>query len=357
MTSRPLDEAKANAFVQRMTETINDAFLALMISIGHQTRLFDTMARLPPSTSAEIARAAGLQERYVREWLGAVVTGRVVEYDPTTKTYTLPPEHAASLTRGAGSANFATVMLFVGCCGAVEPQIIECFRRGGGVPYAAFPNFHQFMRELSTPLLDDTFLQQSLPLVPGLLERLERGIDVLDVGCGAGHAINLMARAFPRSRFTGYDFCEEAVVPGREESAAWKLTNTTFVTADVTSMTYQRRFDFITAISAIHDQAQPRKVLAGIARALRPDGAFLMVDDRGSSHLHENLDLEFGPFLYGVSTMHCMSVSLALGGEGLGTMWGEHKARELLAEAGFVRVAVHTHAGDPFNNFYVAELQ
>jgi SAM-dependent methyltransferase len=356
MTTRPLDEAKVNAFAQRMTDTINDAFLALMISIGHQTNLFDTMARLPPATSEEIARAAELQERYVREWLGAVVTGRVVDYDPAAKTYTLPREHAANLTRAAGSKNFATLMPFVGCCGAVEPQIVECFRRGGGVPYAAFPNFHAFMRDLSTPLLDDTLLQSSLPLVPGLIERLERGIDVLDVGCGAGHAINLMARAFPKSRFTGYDFCDDALVPARAEAAAWKVANATFVSADVASMPDRQRFDLITAISTIHDQAQPRNVLAGIARALRPDGTFLMVDDRASSHLHENVNHEIGPFLYGVSTMHCMSVSLALGGEGLGTMWGEQKARELLAEAGFARVAVHTHAGDPFNNFYVAHL-
>ena len=356
MTTRSLDDAKVTAFAQRMTGTINEAFLALMISIGHQTKLFDTMARLPPATSEEIARAAELQERYVREWLGAVVTGRIVDYDPATRTYTLPPEHAVSLTRMAGSKNVATVMPFVSCCGAVEPQIIECFRRGGGVPYAAFPNFHAFMCDLSTPLLDDTFIQSSLPLVPGLIQRLERGIDVLDVGCGSGHAINLMARAFPRSRFAGYDFCDDALVPARAEAVAWRLANATFVAQDVASMEDRQRFDLIAAISAIHDQAQPRKVLAGIARALRPDGTFLMVDDRASSHLHENLDHEFGPFLYGVSTMHCMTVSLALGGEGLGTMWGEQKARELLAEAGFTKVAVHTHQGDPFNSFYVAQL-
>ena len=114
MTTRSLDDAKVTAFAQRMTGTINEAFLALMISIGHQTKLFDTMARLPPATSEEIARAAELQERYVREWLGAVVTGRIVDYDPATRTYTLPPEHAVSLTRMAGSKNVATVMPFVG---------------------------------------------------------------------------------------------------------------------------------------------------------------------------------------------------------------------------------------------------
>jgi SAM-dependent methyltransferase len=349
-----LDETKVTTFAQRLTDTLNDAFLAFMVSIGHQTGLFDTMARLPAATSEEIARAAGLQERYVREWLGAMVTGRVVEYDPGQKTYVLPAEHAASLTRAAGSANIATSMLWVSCIGAVEPQVVECFRRGGGVPYAAYARFHEIMQCWSAQILDDTLIEKTLPLAPGVIERLQQGGDVLDVGCGSGHAINLMARAFPKSRFTGCDFSDEGLAAARAEASAWELTNANFVAQDVAAMTDRHRFDLITAFDAIHDQAKPRKVLAGIAAALRPGGTFLMVDDRASSHLHENLDHPLGPFLYGVSTMHCMTVSLAQGGEGLGTVWGEQKARELLAEAGFVQVAVHTLPGDMANNYYVA---
>jgi SAM-dependent methyltransferase len=355
VSTPPADEAKVAAFAQRMTDTINDAFLALMVSIGHQTGLFDTMAASKPATSDEIARAAGgLEERYVREWLAAVVTGRIVEFDPATRTYRLPPEHAASLTRAAGNANLATLMPFVSCVGAVEPEIVECFRRGGGVPYSAFGRFHGLMRDLSAQLLDDTLVDGMLPLVPGLVERLQNGIDVLDVGCGSGHAINLLAKTFPRSRFTGYDFSEEALAAGRAEAKSWGLANAAFVAKDVAAMDDRERFDLVTAFDAIHDQAWPRKVLAGIARALRPGGTFLMMDGRASSSLHENVDHPFGPFLYGVSTMHCMTVSLALGGEGLGTMWGEQKACELLAEAGFAKVDVHTLPGDVMNNFYVA---
>jgi len=354
MTTRTLDEAKASAFAQRMTDTLNDAFLAFMLSIGHQTGLFDTMSGLPPATSEEIASKAGLQERYVREWLGAMVTGRVVVYDPSRKTYVLPPEHAACLTRAAGADNLATSMLWASCIGAVEPQIVECFRKGGGVPYAAYARFHEIMQEWSGQILDENLLEKTLPLVPGLVERLRRGIDVLDVGCGSGHAINLMGRAFPRSRFTGYDFSEEGLAAARAEASSWGLENAAFVARDLAAMADRECFDFITAFDAIHDQAKPRKVLAGIAKALRPGGTFLMVDDRASSHLHENLDHPLGPFLYGVSTMHCMTVSLAQGGEGLGTVWGEQKARELLAEAGFVDVAVNTLPGDIANNYYVA---
>jgi SAM-dependent methyltransferase len=354
MAVRTLDETRMTAFAQRMMGTLNDAFLAFMVSIGHQTSLFDTMAELAPATSEEIARAAQLQERYVREWLGAMVTGRIVEYDPGQRTYALPPEHAASLTRAAGANNLATSMLWVSCIGAAEPEVVECFRRGGGVPYAAYRRFHEIMQAWSAQILDETLIEKTLPLVPRLIPRLQRGIDVLDVGCGSGHAINLMGRAFPRSRFTGYDFSEEGLAAARAEASAWGLTNANFVAQDVAGMADRERFDFITAFDAIHDQAHPRKVLAGIAVALRPGGTFLMVDDRASSHLHENLDHPLGPFLYAVSTMHCMTVSLAQGGEGLGTVWGEQKARELLAEAGFVEVGVHTLPGDFANNYYVA---
>ncbi len=354
MTERTLDQTRAEAFVTRMVGTLNDAFLAMMISIGHQTNLFDTMAELSPATSDEIARAAGLQERYVREWLGAMVTGCVVEYDPTRHTYVLPREHAAALTRAAGANNIATSMLWVSCIGQVEPEVVKCFRQGGGVPYGAYARFHEVMRHWSGQILDETLIERTLTLVAGLVERLQNGIDVLDVGCGSGHAINLMARAFPRSSFTGYDFSAEAAGAAQAEAAAWGLPNANFVVQDLAAMADRARFDFITAFDAIHDQAQPRKVLAGIAAALRLGGTFLMVDDRASSNLHENLDHPLGPFLYGVSTMHCMTVSLAQGGEGLGTVWGEQKARELLTEAGFVEVTVHQLPGDIANNYYVA---
>jgi SAM-dependent methyltransferase len=354
MTGPALDETKATAFAQRLTGTLNEAFLAMMLSIGHQTELFDRMAGLAPATSEEIARAAGLKERYVREWLGAMVTGGIVEYDPGRRTYRLPPEHAASLTRAAGPKNLGTSMLWVSCIGEVEPRVVECFRNGGGVPYSAYTRFHDIMQRWSAQILDATLIDHTLPLVPGLIDRLRQGIDALDVGCGSGHAINLMARAFPRSRFAGYDFSEEGVAAAQKEAAAWGLTNATFAVLDVAAMADRERFDFITAFDAIHDQAQPREVLAGIARALRPGGTFLMVDDRASSHLHENLDHPLGPFLYSVSTMHCMTVSLAQDGEGLGTVWGEQKARDLLAEAGFGDVAVHELPGDIANNYYVA---
>src|SRR3954452_20348861 len=180
-----------------MVGVLNNAGLALMTSIGHQTGLFDTMAGLPPSTSEKIAQAAGLNERYVREWLGAMVTGGVVEVDGEQNTFTLPPERAACLTRAAGPHNIATPMLFIALLGKVEDQIVDCFRQGGGVPYSAYTQFQRLMAANSAQVHDSGLVEGILPLVPGLVECLDVGIDVADVGCGQGHAINLIARAFP----------------------------------------------------------------------------------------------------------------------------------------------------------------
>src|SRR5437867_3544339 len=145
MTTMELDQAKAEAFGGQMVGILNGGLLAFMTSIGHRTGLFDKMATLPPSTSQQIADATGLNERYVREWLGGMVTGRIVEYDPAGKTYRLPPEHAVSVTRAAGPNNLASFLQFMSLMGNVEDRIVDCFQKGGGVPYSAYPQFQAIM--------------------------------------------------------------------------------------------------------------------------------------------------------------------------------------------------------------------
>lgn len=349
-----IDVAAAERFGERVAGALNDASLALMLSIGHQTGLLDTLAQLEPSTAADIARQSGLRKRYVREWLAAVTTAGVVVYDPATTTYELPAEHAACLTRAAGPENLARLAQFIPLMATVEKPLLDCFRNGGGVPYSEYGDFHRIMAEESAASHDAGLLTEVMPLVPGLVDQLTAGIDVLDVGCGSGHAINVLATAFPASRFVGYDFSEEGIATGRREAAELGLSNTTFEIVDVTRLAEEDEFDLITAFDAIHDQAEPRTVLANIARALRPDGYFLMVDIAASSNLEDNIEHPMATFLYMISTMHCTTVSLSLDGEGLGTMWGEQVARELLAEAGFGSVDVHTVHSDPLNNYFVA---
>lgn len=355
MTTQQMDPTKAEAFAGHVIGILNGGMLSLMLNVGHETGLFDTMAGLPPSTSEEIAKATGLNERYVREWLGAMVTGRIVEYDPSNGKYVLPPEHAASITRAAGPGNLCTMAQFVPEMAAVQDGIIHSFRNGGGVPYSEYENFQRMMAELSGQVFDATLLDVTLPLVPGLKQRLEEGIDVADLGCGSGHAINIMAQAFPKSRFTGYDFSAEGVAAGTKEAKEMGLTNATFVQQDIAAMDGKEQYDLITVFDAVHDQAKPRQVLKNIHNLLRSGGVFLCSDIQASSHVHENMEHPLAAVMYSVSTFHCMTVSLALGGEGLGTMWGEQKARELFGEAGFKEVDVKQVEGDIMNNYYIAK--
>jgi SAM-dependent methyltransferase len=349
-----IETGAAEEFADRMFAIFNDSALGLLLSVGHQTGLFETMAGRAPATSAGIAAAAGLQERYVREWLGGATAGRVVEYDPATATYWLPAEHAASLTSAAGSQNMARMMQFIPLLASVEGKVVKCFREGGGVGYESFERFHALMAEDSAATHDAGLLDLVVPKVPGLAERLTTGIDVADIGCGSGHAINILARRFPRSRYVGYDFSQEAIAAARAESTAWGLTNTHFVLLDVTLLDAAASYDLVTAFDAIHDQAHPAQVLTNIAEALRPGGTFLMVDIQASSRLEDNIDVPWSAFLYAASLMHCMTVSLALGGDGLGTVWGNQTASRMLHEAGFDHVDIKQAETDPFNAYYVA---
>ncbi|HXF06626.1 MAG TPA: class I SAM-dependent methyltransferase [Blastocatellia bacterium] len=347
------DQANAEAFAGRMMAVLNDAVLSMLVSIGHQTGLFDTMAGMSAASSERIAQAAGLQERYVREWLGGMVVARIVSYDPATRTYVLPPEHAAFLTRSAGSNNLAFFTQYIRPLSAVEGDVIRAFREGGGVGYEKYPDFQRLQAEESARLFDTALVDAILPLVEGLVDRLHSGIDVLDIGTGQGHAVNVMARAFPNSRFVGVDFSVEGIEAARAEAATWKLTNARFELADIAGG-LPGEFDLVTAFDVVHDLAKPQVVLANVARALRHEGVFLMMDMAASSRLEENLDHPMGPLLYGASVMHCMTVSLAQDGEGLGTMWGEQMAEDYLKNAGFSSVEVHHLEGDPMHAFYVA---
>jgi hypothetical protein len=169
------NDAQAEAFADRMIETLNSAALALMVSVGHRTKLFDVMARIDPATSEQIARAARLDERYVREWLGAMAACGMVEHYPANGTYYLPSEHAASLTRAATPVNIASTMQFIPLIGAVEDQVVECFLNGGAPPYSSHPRFQEALIGEglvgAKPWLS-TLMDSILPLVPGLAEAI-----------------------------------------------------------------------------------------------------------------------------------------------------------------------------------------
>src|SRR6516164_5177518 len=303
------DRAKARAFTQLMVRHLEGAAVTVMLEVGRRVGLFDAMAQMGAVTSAAIADKTGLSERYIREWLAAMVCGGVVEYAAAEHTYRLPREHATALT-GSSTRNLTSMVEMFPLLNRVIPDVAEAFRTGGGVPYTAFqPDFTGLMDRRSRPRYDELLFSAYLGKPEGLTARLESGVRVADVGCGTGHCITLMARRFPRSTFVGYDISESAMP-----------------------------FDLITAFDAIHDQADPAGVLRRIRAALHPDGLFLMLDVWASSELAGNVGTPMAPYLYTMSTMHCMSVSLAAGGPGLGTAWGHQTATRMLREAGFTDV-------------------
>ena len=354
MDKQDYDNSKAEEFASKMFKFLNSGMLSLMISIGYKTGLFDIIAQLKPSTSQEISQATKLNERYIREWLCAMVTGNIIEYDSLTEKYSLPKEHSAFLTRKSGIDNLAVLAQYVSLMGNVEDKIVECFRNGGGLPYSEYPKFQQLQAEETARIFDSKLTNQILPLIPEILNRLNDGIKVLDIGCGRGRAINLMGKKFPRSEFTGCDISHEGISSAKEEAKNMGLTNVQFEIKDALLVEELGKFDLITAFDTIHDQVQPTKVLNAINASLNNDGFFLMQDIAASSKVEKNIDSLLAPTLYTISTMHCMSVSLAFDGEGLGTMWGKELAVNKLTEAGFKDIKVMNVEGDIMNYYYVS---
>lgn len=353
VSERVLDETKSEQFADKLMTVLNHGALSMMISIGHRTGLFDKMGGLAPSTSQEIADASGLNERYVREWLGAMVTGGVIEHNHNDKTYKLPHEHAVWLTRASSPNNIAVTAQWVSVLGGVETKIVDCFKSGGGVSYEAYERFHEVMAEESDQTVIAPLIDELLPLVPGLKDKLAEGIKVLDVGCGSGFAMVQMAKEFPNSHFTGYDMSPEAIERGREMASSLGLKNINLEARDVAQFSDEENFDLIMTFDAVHDQADPARVLSNIERALKDDGVYFMQDIAGSSHVHQNHEHPIAPFLYTISCMHCMTVSLAQDGDGLGAMWGKELATEMLNEAGFNKVEVKELPHDPINYYYI----
>jgi len=240
--------------------------------------------------------------------------------------------------------------------GGVEDDIVECFRQGGGVPYEKFRRFHEVMAEDSGQSVLSSLESHILPLVPGFTDRLAQGVRMLDLGCGRGRMLTRLAALYPRSRFVGRDLSQDAIAYAQQEASRAGLNNIEFAAVDLSDFDQTAEpasFDVITTFDAIHDQAKPLNVLKGIYRALKPEGVYLMQDISGTSHVHKDIEHPIGTFLYTISCMHCMTVSLAQGGEGVGAMWGEEKTREYLQKPSFRSITTHRLAHDIQNNWYV----
>ncbi len=336
----PVDSDPTGAFAGHLVRTLTGGALTMLISLGYRAGLFEAAAA-GPATSAGLADRARLQERYVREWLGAMVTGGFFRYDPVTREYTLPAEHARFLT-GTTAANAAPMAAMLQAFAGALPALEQCFTTGGGLPPDAFaPHFAAAGAEPGDTwrrIYDEQLVDGFLGAVPGLRARLAAGATVLDLGCGTGHAVTVAARAFPASRFVGVDIDGHVVASAEARRAALGLGNAAFVIGDAAALPARPYFDLVTAFDAVHDQRSPQEVLHRVRAALAPGGVFVMVDAKFSSHLTGNVGHPLAALCYAISLMYCTPVGLDGGGAGLGAMWGTELASQMLSTAGFSQV-------------------
>jgi SAM-dependent methyltransferase len=338
---------------QSMT-ALNQRALALMVNVGRRTGLFDTMTHLPPATVAQIAEAAGLFEPPVREWLGAMVMAELVGYDPLWESYFLPAEHAAPLTGAAAPHSFAAVISPIPQLGLVEEGMVQLFRNGGVVSGNDSAALHAFMAEVAEPPTWPVNINGLLSLAPGLSRQLEEGIEVLELGCGQGKALLQLAATFPRSRFTGYEFAEEALLVARAEAERQALTNLHLATLDPAWLGERKRYELIFSLNPLYDGAPSNIVLTNIWQALKPEGCYLMQGLDRSSRVEQNLGHPLGVLLYTLACLRCTHVSPAGGGAGVDARWDRETALTLLAAAGFTQTTVCTLPYDVQYCYYVS---
>ncbi|MGH7813918.1 MAG: class I SAM-dependent methyltransferase [Candidatus Binataceae bacterium] len=332
-----LDWDRVKLFSMQVGMDVSAAMLCAMSYIGDRMGLFRALADAGAVTSTRFAELTGLNERYLREWLSAVAAAGYVTYDPAAKTFTMPPEHAMVLAREESpffSGGFIE-MLVPNL--SVIPRVMESFRKGGGVAQTEYPpETWEGIERVTAPMYRHHLVQQWLPAMTGVVEKLNAGGSALDVGCGSGRAAIAIARAFPKAKAAGYDSHLGSVERARANAKAAGVANrVAFEVADCTKLP-AARFDLITACDVVHDSVDPAGLLRSIRGALKPGGACLMVEMNVSSKLEENLN-PMGRMMYSVSTLYCMTVSLAHGGAGIGACMGEAKARELATAAGFTK--------------------
>jgi|SRR5579875_436665 len=307
-----------------------------MVRLGYELGLWERLAERP-QTSQELARAAGLDERPVREWLSAVTCARLVRYDPRCTLFALERPARDCLT-GPRVTNLAAGSLVATAALAAWPRILEGFR-GGGVPYRAYaPSFPQAMARLNRNRYDALFVERYLPLAPGLTGRLRRGATVLEVGCGDGHVTNLMARAFPRSQFVGIDAESLPLRWARAEARRNRLGNVRFIQQALDRIPTRPARDVVFALDMIHDLSDPVGGVTHLVECLHPGGWFFAVEPKVAGPLEANRGNIGAAYLYGISTLYCTMVARSGGGEGLGAAWGPDRARALLRDCGLTRI-------------------
>lgn len=330
-----LDWGKIKKFSAQVSGDIGAAMLGAMSYIGDRLGIFRALADAGTVSSAALAERTGLSERYLREWLGAMTAAGYVIFDPAAKTYAMPAEHAMVLARDESPFFAGGFIEMIVPQMSIAPKVMESFKNGRGVPQSEYPaETWEAMERSSAAMYRHSLVRKWLPTMPQVVERLTAGGSSLDVGCGAGRAAIAIATAFPKAKVFGYDAHAGSLERARANARAAGLGDrVTFDVVDCTKLP-TAQFDFISTFDVVHDSVDPDALLKSIRGALKPGGTYLMVEVNVSSKLEDNIN-PMGRLMYSMSTLYCMTTSLAHGGAGIGACMGEAKARELAAGAGF----------------------
>ena len=338
-TEPAIDQARRDAFLGKVAADGAGAFAWLMCAIGDRLGLFADLAENGPATSQDLAARTGLQERYLREWLHGLVCAGYLDYAPASGRFALPPEHAPVLAQEGGLACFGGLFEeFPSLAKAFDP-LLQVFQQGGGIPLTAYDE-HLFRGDerLGARFYEHLLVQQWVPALPEAQAALARGALAADVGCGGGRALITLARAFPNSRFVGYDVYGPNVARATANAEAAGVGDRVRFEQRDAAQGLPEQFDLVMAAFVIHDAGDPLAALRAIRAALHPRGAFLCVEFAAAERVEENIG-PMGALGYGSSLFYCLPTAMANGTVGLGALGlPEARLRELCLEAGFSSV-------------------
>ena len=347
-----VDPTKVEAFVHKVLGDTSAMAVTLMAAVGDRLSLFKHLAEAGPATSAELAARANIDERYAREWLGAMASAGYVAYDQPSARFALPPEHVPVLAQESGPFFFGgTHQMLIGMAKPLD-QVVQAFRQGGGVPQSAYDDdLWDGLARHTSGWFENLLIPQWLPAMPEVQARLERGASVADVGCGRGRALIKLAQAFPHGRYVGYDVFGPTIAQATASAEAAGVADRVRFEQRDAAQGLPEAYDIVTTFDVVHDSADPLGLLRAIRQGLRRDGRYVCLEINCSVRLEENAG-QLGAMFQSVSVLYCMTTSLANSGAGLGTVGcHEPKIRELCAAAGFGAVR-RVPMDNPFNILY-----
>jgi SAM-dependent methyltransferase len=346
------DEAQVEEFAQRVLGDGTAAVTIIMAALGDRLGLFRALAELGPVTPEQLAARSGIVERYAREWLSAMAAAGYVRYEPARGRFELPDEHVPVLAVEDTPASLGAILQWtLGIVPALD-AVTDAFRTGRGVPASAYgPDLLPGIERLGSPMYTNLLVPAWLPALPAVEAAVRSGADVADVGCGAGRALITLARAYPRSRYVGFDLHAGQIERARANAEAAGVADRVRFEVRDAAQGLPGTYDAVLTFDVVHDAPDPDGLLRAIRAATRPGGTYVCLELTCGETLEENLN-PMGALFYGVSVLYCLSTSLATGGEGLGS-YGlpERRLAALCTHAGFT--SVRRVPGDwPLNTLY-----